>query len=166
MKILCECGSLIRDQTDFLSYKAHLIADQDITDALELSDKGSSSWWHSLSRMMYQCGECGRLWINDHDNELRSFVPEQPAPHLLSSIHGDKWKRLIRGFWSDTTIGRPKGLLTWGHLSNEDYEMFDDWDAMSVCYQRVFERLRDQGILRDALLRKNGETIHYWELEK
>src|SRR6476659_685374 len=36
MKFRCECGTVIRDQTDPLPYKAHFIADQDYNDLIEL----------------------------------------------------------------------------------------------------------------------------------
>ena len=35
MKISCECGYVIYDQTDFISYKARFTADQDDNDLLD-----------------------------------------------------------------------------------------------------------------------------------
>ena len=167
MKFTCGCGNVIRDQTDYLPYAAHLIADQDIYDATAISERGESNWWPSLTRKLYQCGSCGRLWIEDHERKLRCFVPEEPAPHLLSSIHGNKWKRVLRGWWEDrpATSASPHGVLTWEHLSNEDHATFKEWKLLEQAYRERFEELKKQGILRDALLTKNGEAIHSWEFK-
>jgi hypothetical protein len=34
MKITCICGNVLRDQTDYIPYKAHLVADQDYEEML------------------------------------------------------------------------------------------------------------------------------------
>ncbi|MEK7953476.1 hypothetical protein [Luteolibacter soli] len=164
MKFACACGNLIPDQTDYLSYAAHLIADQDLYDATAMSERGSSDWWPSLTRKLYQCDSCGRLWIEDRGRELRAFVPEEPAPHFLSSIHGDQWKRILRGEWRDERViaTLPRGFLGWAHLSEEDHATFDDWGLLERAYYDRFEELKKRGILRDAMLTKNGETVHSW----
>jgi len=166
MKFACTCGNTIRDQTDYLRYAGHLIADQDVFEAAEMSDRGLGDWWPSLTRRMYQCESCGRLWIDDQSGKLKSFVPEQSAEHFLSSIHGRKWKRILRGSWTDerTLKGVPRGFLSWEHLSDEDQATFDDWESLETVYRKQFESLKKQGILRDALLKKNGAIIHQWEL--
>jgi hypothetical protein len=114
---------------------------------------------------MYQCSSCGRLWIEDQSRkQLKAFVPEEPAPHFLSSIYGQAWKRVLRGFWTDEGVlaSSPRGFLSWTHLSAEDRATFDDWDLLQNAYHQRFEELKGQGILRDALLKKNGDTIHFW----
>jgi len=35
VKLQCRCGAVIRDQTDFISYKAYLVADEDWFDVLD-----------------------------------------------------------------------------------------------------------------------------------
>ena len=165
MKFACACGEIIRDQTDYLSYAAYLIADQDIYDATEMSDRGSGDWWPSLTRKMYQCSSCGRLWIEDHEGRaLKCFVPEEPVEQFLSSIHGNQWKRVLRGSWTDKPIAAtfPRGFLSWNHLSEEDRQTFNDWETLERAYQKRFEELKRDGILRDALLVKNGATVHSW----
>jgi hypothetical protein len=61
MKIGCRCGALIRDQTDFLSYKAYLVADQDWFDVLDELATGSErrTLLQEASREMWQCTRCG-----------------------------------------------------------------------------------------------------------
>ena len=166
MKFACTCGHVIRDQTDYLPYAGYLIADQDVYDATEMSDRGSGDWWPTLTRSMYQCDSCGRLWIDDHNRQLKSFMPEQPATNFLSSIHGGKWKRVLRGSWTDdpAEASLPRGFVSWTHLERGDQKTFDDWESLEAFYRLKFEELKGAGILRDAMLTKNGDRIHYWEL--
>ncbi len=93
MKIGCDCGATISDTTDYLSHKGHLTPDQDlydVYDGLDVSviDKVASGelsqgdaymvarqiMSHS-TRIMWQCFECGRLYIDGLDGELHCFVP-------------------------------------------------------------------------------------------
>lgn len=163
MKLACACGFVIADNTDYLPYVGHLIADQDIQDVYEMPSPGG--FRHLLTRKMYQCRSCGRLWIEGQGKgQMKAFVPEQPAPDILSSIHGQSWKRVLRGSWTDEALlgGLPRGFLTWTHLSEGDRATFDDWDLLQQAYFERLEELRRQGILRDALLMKNGQAIHSW----
>jgi hypothetical protein len=80
MKITCKCGHLITDATDRLSHKAHLIADEDKFDFLH-----DSSIFSRITRRMYQCDACGRLWIYDRRNSLKSFMPEGDVENFLAS---------------------------------------------------------------------------------
>ncbi len=92
MKITCHCGALIIDQTDDLPHKAHLIPDQEwfaVFDALDevISEVGAGqssveaaqtrfrSVLSSASRLVYQCRECGRLFVPDRQNKLFPFAP-------------------------------------------------------------------------------------------
>jgi hypothetical protein len=169
MKFACSCGHVISDGTDYLRYKAYLISDQDIYDALEMSDRGSGDWWPTLTRTMYDCEKCGRVWIYDHAGLLQSFLPESRSPHFLSSIAGIKWKRILRGSWTDKPILRtlPRGFLSWTHLDDADRRTFEEWAELESEYFKVFESLRSEDLLRDSLLKRNGEVIHAWpEAEK
>jgi hypothetical protein len=117
---------------------------------------------------MYQCSACGRLWIEDQSRkQLKAFVPEGPAPQFLSSIYQQNWKRVLRGSWEDKPICAtlPRGYLDWTHLSEKDRATFDDWDALEKAYHQQLEELRRQGLLRDALLKKNGEQVHHWSCD-
>lgn len=157
MKIRCACGELIVDQTDFISYKARFIADQDWDDAVGDEDR----LW-SCSRHMWQCLACGRLYIDDHDGGLQCFVPESAeAPvNLLRSVHRDRWKRPMVGNWR---TGADRGDLWWGFgVSDEGMEEFDRWDDLERRYFEVFKRLRGEDLLRSALLRRAGRTVHAW----
>ena len=94
MKIGCRCGETISDSADYISHKAHLTPDQEICgvwDGIddEVIDRLASGELpvkdaymvsrriiSSPTRTMWQCCECGRLYIDGPDGELHCFVPE------------------------------------------------------------------------------------------
>jgi len=91
MKIKCPCGNLIPDNTDALPTKAHYIPDKywfsfldSIDEAIEKSgpspkDKEKACMGirkANQHRMMWQCYECGRIFIDDENYELQIFKPE------------------------------------------------------------------------------------------
>lgn len=94
MKIGCHCGEVIVDQTDNLPFKGHLIPDQEwftnydsiddeVIDPLvegRLDKKAayrlSRLIISRLSRLVWQCPACGRLYVEGLDNQLRCFLPE------------------------------------------------------------------------------------------
>jgi hypothetical protein len=188
MKIKCPCGNVIIDQTDYISYKAHFIADQDYFDACESIDARVEKLADSIragakktakplidraihdirgiliknTRGMYQCAECGRLFVDDIESQSLIFVPEnENAPHnMLRSKQGEKWKRPLRGDWRSE---RNSGDIWWGFgVEDEGFETFSNWDDLANRYYEVFARLRDEQVLRDAFLSKNGERLHQW----
>ena len=90
MKINCECGCQILDIADNQSTKALYIPDKAwngfwdaIDDAIEKSgptpeDKEKavmSVRQMSLFRTMWQCPECGQLFIDDQDCKVHTFKP-------------------------------------------------------------------------------------------
>lgn len=91
MKIGCQCGATIHDTTDKLADKAHIIPDQewvDVWDAIDeaIEQSGPSTeektaacmklrgLMRRVTRLAWQCQQCGRLYIDDQDYELRQFV--------------------------------------------------------------------------------------------
>jgi hypothetical protein len=77
---------MISDATDALPHKAHLIADQDFGAVLDAVERGDVRAWIGLTRVMYECSDCGRLWLNDAGGKLHAFSPEGDAKPLLRSI--------------------------------------------------------------------------------
>jgi hypothetical protein len=93
MKIRCYCGATISDTSDYLSHKGHLTPDQDLYDVYDAMDEtvidkvasGELSQsdaymmvrriMSNSTRLMWQCFECGRLYIDGLDGELHCFVP-------------------------------------------------------------------------------------------
>ena len=94
MKIPCACGRLIPDISDSLPYKAHFISDQvwfELLDAMDEAIERSGPTAEAkeaasmnlrtligdLSRCAWQCTNCGRLYLDDHQYNLKVFVPEK-----------------------------------------------------------------------------------------
>jgi hypothetical protein len=93
MKIGCDCGAVIVDQADDLPHKGHLIPDQEwfaTFDAIDdeiidplIADRIDKKAAYRLARqiisrsarLMYQCRECGRLYIDDRQGKLQCYVP-------------------------------------------------------------------------------------------
>ncbi len=98
MKIGCHCGAVIVDQTDGLPCKAHFIPDVDWDGAFdeafaaiealadgriskkEAKDRVQDAFWHP-SRQMWQCKECGHIYVNDgrEGRDLSHYVPATPG---------------------------------------------------------------------------------------
>ncbi|PWU09791.1 MAG: hypothetical protein C5B50_26710 [Verrucomicrobia bacterium] len=96
MKMRCECGEIISDNTDYLPYKAFLIADEDwfgVADAIdEITSEVASGRTTILaaetavrvvlnkkSRTMYQCSKCGRLLVADWQHNRHIYAPISDA---------------------------------------------------------------------------------------
>lgn len=162
MKIGCICGAVIVDQTDYLAYKAHLVADQDWEDFAE-SSQSLGEIDQSFVRQCYQCTSCGRLYVDDHERRLVSFVPETTGAQLtLRSIKGAQWKAPLIGTWTIEPIAdQPKGSL-FCQGADGIAEQYGTWEALEQAYFALFYRLKGLGLLRSALLRKDGTAIHLW----
>ncbi|MDB5337899.1 MAG: hypothetical protein JWN70_3518 [Planctomycetaceae bacterium] len=96
MKINCHCGATIPDLTDGQPHKAHFIPDQDwwelreaIDSAIEKSGPSPrqkeaacmqlSTLLSRLSRQAWQCLDCGRVYLEQHDRSLQEFMPGSEA---------------------------------------------------------------------------------------
>lgn len=94
MKITCHCGALIIDQTDDLPHKAHVIPDQEWFSVFEAMDQvikdvvagrltadAAQTRFRSIlttaARPVYQCRQCGRLFVANRQNQLRPFAPSE-----------------------------------------------------------------------------------------
>jgi hypothetical protein len=92
MKIQCQCGAIISDQTDNLPHKGHLIPDQEwipVHDGIDaviedvaagrMKTDAASMKIRSLigtsARFAYQCKECGQLFVNDRQHQMHTFTP-------------------------------------------------------------------------------------------
>lgn len=88
----CECGEIVVDGADDLPHKAHFIPNQDWFRVFEAVDEilgevsaGSMTMSDAkmavrrahlvASRMMWQCGNCGRLLVSDCDRKVNVYAP-------------------------------------------------------------------------------------------
>jgi len=92
MKFRCECDHVISDSTDDLSYKAYSCPDQSRDAVFAAIDRLMDSpaptdtlqrdalVWPIVApkgyRLMYQCPECGRVYIAGKGGTLHCFKPE------------------------------------------------------------------------------------------
>lgn len=90
MWVQCTCGNRIKDISDGLPHKAHYISDQDWFDVLDRIDyaiespeenredlcREIRSFLCKKTKEMYQCTECGKLYVDDKNRELREFIPK------------------------------------------------------------------------------------------
>jgi hypothetical protein len=108
VKIVCHCGASIVDQTDDLPHKAHLIPDQEwfaVFDAIDIEVIDALASGHlqqpeaykrarefilRSSRLMFQCRNCGRLYVDDRRGNLECFRPatEETSREVLRSREG------------------------------------------------------------------------------
>ena len=95
MWIECKCGEAIKDTFDSIPYKGRIISDKEFFDLLEIAKEKIKSedndrdrlarefgdvLWGSTPRIrvnfIYQCIECGRIYMEDETGELYGFMPE------------------------------------------------------------------------------------------
>ncbi|WP_459477406.1 hypothetical protein [Clostridium saccharoperbutylacetonicum] len=108
-KVVCECGSVLSDNTDYISYKARFIADQDFFDFLDEEKKahkqgGEIYTWHYFGDI-FQCPDCGNLIVFSADNEQRfDFQPlnMEKNKRVTLSYLGDKWREKLFGHYYST----------------------------------------------------------------
>lgn len=180
MHFYCKCGSRISDITDHISYKAHLIADQDWYDFLDavvdaitskepdrekVVDEFYRDKLNDVRRIMYQCPECGRIYIDGEGNRLYFFQPEEPVnTKLLQSSQGENWKGYLKAEWKDEKPewSRYHGYI-WPEINGDYREIgLDDYEEFEKEYYRLFEELKTKDVLRGSTLKRNGKRLHYW----
>lgn len=106
MKFKCECGEVIRDQTDRLPNKGYFRADEDdaaFADALDAaaeeasSARGDPDRWVSdvparFERYLFECSSCGRLFVELERSptfgvRFAVYAPEGADRGVLRSKH-------------------------------------------------------------------------------
>ena len=184
MWIACPCGNRIHDNTDFISYKARIIADQDFDDMVEEINKAvqrkvsgeeledvidaiDDIIWRYADKDMYQCPECKRIFIDgvpSRPREVHRFVPEGEVPgDLLISVEGSKWRGFLEAEWKDekTEWMETHGSI-YAKVNPSEYYGFDDQQAFIKRYYELFEELKKAKRIRSAILWINGKRIHDW----
>ena len=178
MHFLCPCGNDIHDTTDCLSYKAGILADQDEEELWEILEKAenphidrmdiATEVMRLLRRNMYQCPDCGRVFIEDPADgyELVCFEPvRQVNRRMLISEHGEAWRGYLYADWRDP---KPDFIDHKGYISpicNVKFDdlYFDDYEAFERRYFEIFHEMWARKIIRRASLNVNRETKHIWE---
>ena len=108
MRIDCPCGATVRDPTDNLPHKGYLIPDQEwlpvydgidaVIDDLVANRADTETAYMKIrsllgtaARHVYQCKACGRLFVDDRQYQLHTFIPAtaETCKEILRSRDGD-----------------------------------------------------------------------------
>lgn len=182
MKIGCFCGNVLRDQTDYIPYKAHFVADQDYEDLLVGIEKQLAQimtenlasptatdttqllarvLWDAMrlnTRAMYQCSNCGRVCVEDPDDPrlLQWFKPENDAQwkRVLASVKGENSKVWWRNLVGHWDPSRTQGRLWFDPPPGKmgGVEEYADWQSFEIRYYELFELMKADGTLDGARL--------------
>lgn len=110
MWIRCKCGSIIHDNTDAIPYKGHIISDKEYFKLLDVADEMIESSFRNREALamnfrdnmtngyirikaIYQCRNCGRILLEDENNQYCSFVPDGHEQKDLLDYDGDITKK-------------------------------------------------------------------------
>lgn len=185
MHFYCKCGKRISDTSDGLSYKASILADQDEGDLFDQiedcikNEKLSREkcldqillgvLGHYMNRYIYQCQDCGRIYIDDVSGNLHSFLPEGIInKQLLTSVESGNWKGTLWGEWQDEKREwmTHKGFIE-VNCNDEMYKKslgYDNKEEFEQQYYQIFDELKGKKIIRSASLKINGKRISHWNL--
>jgi hypothetical protein len=87
MKLNCPCGATIHDNTDFLPYKARLLADADSERFMVALETGRF-YWDTVRRFTcgsaYQCTQCRRIHVL-REGKAFCFAPEGETADVFGS---------------------------------------------------------------------------------
>lgn len=187
MHFLCKCGYRIHDNSDLHSYKAAIIADQDMTEFWDLIEKAEQPHtemieiFYKLAALMerhiYQCPSCGRIFIENPEerSQLIRFTPcleGEPEPdvnkRLLISSYGEKWKGLLYADWYDE---KPEWMSHHGMIMpNLNIQLndlhFDDYEAFEKRFYELFEHLKGLHLINHATLNVNRKKVFTWQYDE
>lgn len=165
-KIQCLCGYLISDNTDFISYKARFIADQDYFDLLdEIENKdfySQANSFHKFFQEIFQCSKCQNIIFLSQEKRF-DFQPinKQNKPTVLNSTFGTKWKGVMSANYYDG-----KGEIWWFTNVDGGFKQKLTLEVLREIYFHKFEELQKSDLLRSSFLRINGEIEHNFDIEK
>ena len=105
MWIRCKCGNIIHDNTDSIQYKGHIISDKEYFKMLDLADemiespfanKGALAMTFRVNigsyikiKSIFQCVCCGRILIENGNNQYCSFIPDEHDNKELLDFDGN-----------------------------------------------------------------------------
>lgn len=191
VKVECPCGHLISDSTDYIPYKATLIADQDRFDMLDeiaaaaqracettgtgdptrLNDaifRAVASMLRAHERAAYACSQCGRVLIQKRgeDNyEYESLSPDAGTDSraILRSKKHSRWRGSMGGHWGSGALSKLGGSIWWECGDGEGaIEEFSTWEQLESRYHELLDVLQTRDVLRGSFLKKDGEVVHEW----
>ena len=172
----CRCGHIIRDSSDYIGYKGHIMPDQDEGDCFDRVEEIINSDNPDKNNLMfdflceindkiiYQCTECGRLYIEGKE-QYYCFVPENhDNKNILKSVHGENWKGFLHAEWNEKKYEwqKYKGWVCADVNYPCENIYSDDRQEVIDGYYSLFNKLKQLEVIRHATLRINGKLIHEW----
>lgn len=122
MKIPCACGFIIHDGADELPHKAHLLPDQEwglfwtaVDNAIENAGPSAAEKEAACMelrrrsfgrRLLWQCPQCGRLYIDDSRHALQCFEPAAATTprNILASAPGEHREQAAPAISSEVVV--------------------------------------------------------------
>ena len=174
MNFTCRCGYRFHDNTDELRFKARILPDQDFNEFYTLlEDAGKSHTkeeqhhifdkiYDLLKKCIYQCPECGRLFLKNSGGGLTMFTPSDSAEpnedvdrNMLMSAHGASWHGSLLAEWYDP---KPVWLPHSGSVGAsanppEPVQWFDTYTETEQTFHVMFEKLRAEDRIDYAEIR-------------
>lgn len=157
-KILCNCGELIKDQTDFIRNKAHIVADQDYFD---LFDEIENREWNDLAKRaskyfsseIFQCNCCSNIIIFK-DNKRFDFCPldKDNSSQILTSYLGQKWLGTM-----SANFRNGQGEIFWNTNLVSGLSQNLTLNELKQLYDQKFKELTELKILRHSFLSIDGK---------
>lgn len=186
MHFLCKCGKYrFHDSSDCLPYKGCIYPDEDTNTLGQLIEDGfrtgdTDTMWSGINalfrRTMYQCPECGRLYIeNDDYSSFTVFTPNgdaEPDPaadkRMLESMYGKTWNGFLYAVWNDNHPEWVKHSGTIRQEQDDDFVLFDfdDYEQFRMRFDELFAELRQNDRIRSATLKVNGKCEFSWLREQ
>ena len=164
-KIDCKCGHMISDSTDFISYKGHLIADQDYYDFFdEIENKewnDATSAGSKYFNEVFQCTNCQNIIIL-RDNKRFDFksIGSEDDSKILNSYLNEKWLGMI-----SANFRNGKGEINWHTNMESGFRQELSLLELKNTYFRKFKELVNLKILRHSFLRIDGEIEHDFDFK-
>ena len=167
-KIICNCGQIIFDQTDFIKNKAHIISDQDYMDFFE--EVENKEFMEVTSKAIkyfteiFQCDNCNGLIIFRHNKENATyFIPKdkENSKDILSSYLGEKWLGTMS---ANFTNGQ--GEIYWKTNLESGFRQNLTLGELKEIYDKKFEELSKLKILRHSFLRIDNRIEHKFDNEQ
>jgi hypothetical protein len=162
-KLVCTCGHTLIDQSDFISYKAHVLADQDYEDFYDDIEKKIDEDLPARTikyfMEIFQCINCSNLIIFKNMNRY-DFVPadKDHSRNLLCSSMGAAWKGTMSANYKDGI-----GEIYWYTNYETGFRQNIELEELISLYQAKFTELSNLNILRTSFLRVNGVIQHQFE---
>ncbi len=165
-KITCTCGHIIPDNTDYISYKGYLLADQDYDDFMdEIEGATGNEFPRKVSKYfqeIFQCTNCKNIIII-RDNKQFDFKPidTKKNVNVLNSYLKEKWLGIIAA-----NFYNGQGDIFWQTNKESGFRQELTLEELKKIYFNKLSELKSLHILRHSFLRINGEIEHEFELKK